>query len=77
MDKELAVGLSPESSGQWLHAWMEISDEWYLQGSVLEAILYNISISDPDIVVKGTLSTFADNTKLWGAVSTPEGPRQA
>ena len=28
MDEELAVGLSPESGGQWLHVWMEISDEW-------------------------------------------------
>ena len=28
MDEELAVGLSPESGGQWLHIWMEISDEW-------------------------------------------------
>ena len=27
MDKNLAVGLNSESSGQWLSVWMEISDE--------------------------------------------------
>ena len=27
MDKELAAELSPESGGQWLGVWMEISDE--------------------------------------------------
>ena len=27
MDKELVVRLQPESGGQWLSVWMEISDE--------------------------------------------------
>jgi len=27
MDEELAAESSPESGGQWLNVWMEISDE--------------------------------------------------
>lgn len=27
VDEELTVGLSLESGGQWLHVWMEFSDE--------------------------------------------------
>ena len=39
------------------------------QGSVLRCILINIFIGD----IKCTLSKFADDAKLWGAVDTPEG----
>jgi len=28
IDEELAAASGPESGGQWLHVWMEISDEW-------------------------------------------------
>ena len=43
------------------------------QGLVLGLILLSIFISDIDSGVKCTLSKFAEDTKLWGAVNKPEG----
>jgi len=43
------------------------------QGSILREVLFNIFINDINRAIKCTLSRFADDKKLSGAVNSPEG----
>jgi len=59
-----------DHSDQCLNGQMDISDP---QEFLLRPVLFNNFINDTDRGIKCTLSKFAGNAKLSGAVDTPEG----
>lgn len=72
MDKELLRWSYPESNGQWLNIWTEISDERCPWGSILQPGLFNVSINNTDRGIECTPSRPAGDTELCGAVDMPE-----
>jgi len=73
VDKELVGWSHSKSCGQWLNVQVETRDEWHFSGVSTRPALFNMFVGDMDSGIEGTLSKFADDTKLCGLVNTLEG----
>ena len=91
MVKVKAHGIEGKIWG-WIDDWLNGRKQWvtlngresawidvligFPQGSVLEPVLFIIYINDIDSYVSSKILKFADDTKIVGVVSSPDGVKQ-
>jgi len=73
VDKELAGWSHSKSCSQCLDVQIETTDKWCSSGASMGLALFNIFVGDTVSGTECTLSRFADDTKLYGAVNMLEG----